>query len=80
MGLGQMNLQWKWYSIITGDAQAGQTISTLTEQNAFCKAALPDGITYRFSSHDEGGCAEHSFLVLRQKHRSFIGRRFWPVV
>ena len=54
---------------ITGDAQAGQTISTLTEQNAFVKW-LPDGITYRFH-HMMKECAEHSFLALSAETQKF---------
>lgn len=44
---------------ITGDAQAKQMLSMLTEQNAFVKR-LPDGITYRFH-HMMKECAEHCF-------------------
>ena len=59
---------------ITGDAQAGQTISTLTEQNAFVKW-LPDGITYRFH-HMMKECAEHSFLALSAETQKFYWARF----
>ncbi len=59
---------------ITGDAQAGQTISMLTEQNAFVKR-LPDGITYRFH-HMMKECAEHSFLALNAETQKFYWERF----
>ena len=59
---------------ITGDAQAGQTISMLTEQNAFVKR-LPDGITYRFH-HMMKECAEHSFLALNTETQKFYWERF----
>lgn len=59
---------------ITGDAQAGQTISRLTEQNAFVKR-LPDGITYRFH-HMMKECAEHSFLALSAETQKFYWARF----
>ena len=48
---------------ITGDAQAKQMLSRLTEQNAFVKR-LPDGITYRFH-HMMKECAEHCFLTMQ---------------
>ena len=47
---------------ITGDGDAGQILSALTEQNAFV-THLPDGATYRFH-HMMKECAERSFLAM----------------
>ena len=59
---------------ITGDAQAKQMLSMLTEQNAFVKR-LPDGITYRFH-HMMKECAEHCFLTMQEDTQNFYWERF----
>ena len=59
---------------ITGDAQAKQMLSMLTEQNAFVKRLL-DGITYRFH-HMMKECAEHCFLTMQEETQKFYWERF----
>lgn len=59
---------------ITGDAQAKQMLSRLTEQNAFVKR-LPDGITYRFH-HMMKECAEHCFLTMQAETKKLYWERF----
>ena len=56
---------------ITGDADAGQILSMLTEQNAFV-TRLPDGATYRFH-HMMKECAERSFLTMKAETQ----KRYW---
>ena len=56
---------------ITGDADAGQILSLLTEQNAFV-TRLPDGATYRFH-HMMKECAERSFLAMSAETQ----KRYW---
>ena len=59
---------------ITGDADAGQILSMLTEQNAFV-TRLPDGATYRFH-HMMKECAERSFLAMPAETKRFYWERF----
>ena len=59
---------------ITGDADAGQILSLLTEQNAFV-ARLPDGVTYRFH-HMMKECAERSFLAMPAETQQLYWERF----
>ena len=59
---------------ITGDADAGQILSLLTEQNAFV-ARLPDGVTYRFH-HMMKECAERSFLAMSVETQQLYWERF----
>ena len=59
---------------ITGDADAGQILSLLTEQNAFV-ARLPDGVTYRFH-HMMKECAERSFLAMSAETQQLYWERF----
>ena len=59
---------------ITGNADAEQTLSTLTGQNAFVKR-LPDGLTYRFH-HMMKECAERSFLSLDAETQLYYRERF----
>ena len=56
---------------ITGDADAGQILSMLTEQNAFV-TRLPDGVTYRFH-HMMKECAERVFLTMKPETQ----KRYW---
>ena len=56
---------------ITGDGDAGQILSALTEQNAFV-TRLQDGVTYRFH-HMMKECAERSFLAMPAEPQ----RRYW---
>ena len=56
---------------VTGDGDAGQILSALTEQNAFV-TRLPDGVTYRFH-HMMKECAERSFLAMPAETQ----RRYW---
>ena len=56
---------------ITGDGDAGQILSALTEQNAFV-TRLPDGVTYRFH-HMMKECAERSFQAMPAETQ----RRYW---
>ncbi len=59
---------------ITGDVQAKQMLSRLTEQNAFVKR-LPDGITYRFH-HMMKECAERCFLTMQPETQKLYRERF----
>lgn len=59
---------------ITGDAEAGQILSMLTEQNAFV-TRLPDGATYRFH-HMMKECAERSFLAMESETQKLYWERF----
>ena len=45
---------------ITGDADAGQILSRLTEQNAFV-TRLPDGADLSLPPHDEGSAPSAAF-------------------
>ena len=56
---------------ITGDGDAGQILSALTEQNAFV-THLQDGATYRFH-HMMKECAERSFQAMPAETQ----RRYW---
>ena len=56
---------------ITGDADAGQILSALTEQNAFV-TRLPDGGAYRFH-HMMKECSERSFLTMEPETQ----KRYW---
>ena len=57
---------------VTGDADAKQILSALTEQNAFIKW-LEDGVTYRFH-HMMKECAERAFAALDGGSRPYITR------
>lgn len=59
---------------ITGDADAGQILSLLTEQNAFV-TRLPDGATYRFH-HMMKECAERCFLAMKAETQRLYWERF----
>ena len=59
---------------ITGEADAGQILSLLTEQNAFV-TRLPDGVTYRFH-HMMKECAEQRFLKLDAETQRLYWERF----
>ena len=59
---------------ITGDADAEQLLSMLTEQNAFV-TRLPDGMSYRFH-HMMKACAERSFLTMAQETQRLYWERF----
>lgn len=59
---------------ITGDEDAEQIISMLTEQNAFVKC-LPDGVTFRFH-HMMKECAECRFRMLEKGKQSFYLESF----
>ncbi len=59
---------------ITGDADAGQILSMLTEQNAFV-THLPDGATYRFH-HMMKECAERSFHEMTAETQKLYWERF----
>ena len=59
---------------ITGDADAEQILSRLTEQNAFV-ARLPDGPAYRFH-HMMKACAERSFLTMEPETQRLYWQRF----
>ena len=58
---------------VTGNGDAGQILSALTEQNAFV-TRLPDGATYRFH-HMMKECAERSFLAMPAESK----RLYWAV-
>ena len=61
MGLAdEFTVQMAQY--VTGNGNAEQILSVLTEQNAFV-TRLPDGATYRFH-HMMKECAERSFLAM----------------
>ena len=59
---------------VTGDPDAGQILSLLTEQNAFV-THLPDGVTYRFH-HMMKACAERRFLKLDAETQRLYWERF----
>ena len=59
---------------VTGDPDAGQILSLLTEQNAFV-TRLPDGVTYRFH-HMMKACAERRFLKLDAETQRLYWERF----
>ena len=59
---------------VTGDADAEQLLSMLTEQNAFV-TRLPDGMSYRFH-HMMKECAERSFLTMAQETQRLYWERF----
>ena len=59
---------------ITGDADAGQILAMLTEQNAFV-THLPDGATYRFH-HMMKECAERSFHEMKAETQKLYWERF----
>ena len=59
---------------ITGDADAEQLLSMLTEQNAFV-TRLPDGATYRFH-HMMKECAERSFHKMKVETQKLYWERF----
>ena len=59
---------------ITGDGDAGQILSALTEQNAFV-TRLPDGATYRFH-HMMKECAERSFQAMPAETQQRYWERF----
>ena len=59
---------------VTGDPDAGQILSLLTEQNAFV-TRLPDGVTYRFH-HMMKACAERRFLRLDAETQRLYWERF----
>ena len=59
---------------ITGDADAGQILSMLTEQNAFV-TRLPESGTYRLH-HMMKECAERSFLAMKDETQKLYWERF----
>ena len=59
---------------VTGDADAKQILSALTEQNAFIKC-LEDGVTYRFH-HMMKECAERAFAALDGEKQTVHHTRF----
>ena len=59
---------------VTGDGDAGQILSALTEQNAFV-TRLPDGATYRFH-HMMKECAERSFQAMPAETQQRYWERF----
>ena len=59
---------------ITGDEDAGQILSMLTQQNAFV-TRLPDGMSYRFH-HMMKECAERSFLAMDAETQRCYWERF----
>ena len=59
---------------VTGDPDAGQILSLLTEQNAFV-TRLQDGVTYRFH-HMMKACAERRFLKLDAETQRLYWERF----
>ena len=59
---------------VTGDADAGQILSMLTEQNAFV-TRLSDGAAYRFH-HMMKECAERSFLTMPAESKRLYWERF----
>ena len=73
MGLAdEFTVQMAQY--VTGNGEAGQILSALTEQNAFV-TRLPDGATYRFH-HMMKECAERSFLAMPAETRRLCWERF----
>ena len=59
---------------VTGNGDAGQILSALTEQNAFV-TRLPDGVTYRFH-HMMKECAERSFQAMPAETQQRYWERF----
>lgn len=59
---------------VTGNGDAGQILSVLTEQNAFV-THLPDGVTYRFH-HMMKECAECCFLAMEAETQRLYWERF----
>ena len=59
---------------VTGDADAKQILSALTEQNAFIKC-LEDGVTYRFH-HMMKECAERALAALDGEKQTVYHTRF----
>ncbi len=59
---------------VTGNGDAGQILSALTEQNAFV-THLPDGVTYRFH-HMMKECAERSFQAMPAETQQRYWERF----
>lgn len=59
---------------VTGNGDAGQILSALTEQNAFV-THLPDGVTYRFH-HMMKECAERCFLAMEAETQRLYWERF----
>ena len=59
---------------VTGDDDAEQILSVLTEQNAFVKR-LPDGVTFRFH-HMMKECAGRTFLTMGKEWQAACWERF----
>ena len=59
---------------VTGDDDAEQILSVLTEQNAFVKR-LPDGVTFRFH-HMMKECAGRTFLTMGKEWQVACWERF----
>lgn len=59
---------------VTGDAEAAQIVSMLTEQNAFV-TRLPDGVSYRFH-HMMKECAERRFHKMREASQRIYWARY----
>ena len=73
MGLAdEFTVQMAQY--VTGNGNAEQILSVLTEQNAFV-TRLPDGATYRFH-HMMKECAERSFLAMPAEMQRLNWERF----
>ena len=59
---------------VTGDAEAAQIVSMLTEQNAFV-TRLPDGVSYRFH-HMMKECAERRFHKMSEASQRIYWTRY----
>ena len=59
---------------VTGDAEAAQIVSMLTEQNAFV-TRLPDGVSYRFH-HMMKECAERRFHKMSEASQRIYWMRY----
>ena len=59
---------------VTGDAEAAQIVSMLTEQNAFV-TRLPDGVSYRFH-HMMKECAERRFHKMSEASQRLYWARY----
>ena len=59
---------------VTGDAEAAQIVSMLTEQNAFV-TRLPDGVSYRFH-HMMKECAERRFHKMSEATQQLYWTRY----
>ena len=59
---------------VTGDAEAAQIVSMLTEQNAFV-TRLPDGVSYRFH-HMMKECAERRFHKMSEASQRIYWARY----